>query len=59
MLKQRLVTFFTKEEAEEFALKVNGICIPKLEVIDGHFYELYEVWIEYEEEVESNEIQNS
>lgn len=47
MYKQRLVTFVTKEEAEEFAQKVDGICIPKHDVIDGEFCEWYEVWYIY------------
>ena len=47
MYKQRLVTFFTKEEAEEFAQKVDGICTPKHDVIDGEFCEWYEVWYIY------------
>lgn len=47
MYKQRLVTFFELEEAEEFAKKVNGICIPKLDIIDGEFYEWFEVWYIY------------
>lgn len=47
MYKQRLVTFFNKEEAEDFAHRVNGICVPKVEVIDGEFNEWYEVWYIY------------
>lgn len=55
MLKQRLVSFFDQEKAEECAEENNTKVIPRLACIEGHFYEWYDVWIDYEEEVEDED----